>query len=502
MKIVKEAKTFNQVDTELLIVGVQKNCDHIKGWNNFVSFYGENVEEWIRSGDIGTERKKMTKIPYTGSNAKIKRVLFVGLGDTKTLTENELRETFGLVGKQLRALKANEFTIWLESFTASPIDEQTIAFLFAEGAGLGFYQVPHYKTTSNEVDVYMDAVHFVTDGDIDEIAASYEVGKIYADAVNEARSLVNLPPNLLTAKDLANYAEQLAKQYDFEIEILNKEDLEELGMGGILSVNKGSTEEPRLITIKYQATEKWEDVVGLVGKGVTYDTGGYSIKSKTGMVGMKGDMGGAATVLGAMKIIGELRPNKNVVAVIGSTDNMISGDAFKPDDVITTYSGKTVEVLNTDAEGRLVLADAVTYAKQQGANYLIDIATLTGGVITALGYDKTGALTNNEAFFDSFIEASIETGEFVWGMPLTERDKKRIRKSDIADLNNSPGSDGHMIFAGGFVGEFVGDTPWIHLDIAGTSDTTSAYDLGPKGGTGVMVRTLATFIERLGEQLN
>lgn len=502
MKIVKEAKTFNQVDTELLIVGVQKNCDHIKGWNDFVSFYGENVEEWIRSGDIGTERKKMTKIPYTGLNTKIKRVLFVGLGDTKTLTENELRETFGLVGKQLRALKANEFTIWLESFTASPIDEQTIAFLFAEGAGLGFYQVPHYKTTSNEVDVYMDAVHFVTDGDIDEIAASYEVGKIYADAVNEARSLVNLPPNLLTAKDLANYAEQLAKQYDFEIEILNKEDLEELGMGGILSVNKGSTEEPRLITIKYQATEKWEDVVGLVGKGVTYDTGGYSIKSKTGMVGMKGDMGGAAAVLGAMKIIGELRPNKNVVAVIGSTDNMISGDAFKPDDVITTYSGKTVEVLNTDAEGRLVLADAVTYAKQQGANYLIDIATLTGGVITALGYDKTGALTNNEAFFDSFIEASIETGEFVWGMPLTERDKKRIRKSDIADLNNSPGSDGHMIFAGGFVGEFVGDTPWIHLDIAGTSDTTSAYDLGPKGGTGVMVRTLATFIERLGEQLN
>ncbi|RTQ88601.1 leucyl aminopeptidase [Lysinibacillus telephonicus] len=502
MKIVKEAKTFNQVDTELLIVGVQKNCDHIKGWNNFISFYGENVEEWIRSGDISTERKKMTKIPYTGLNQKIKRVLFVGLGDTKTLTENELRETFGLVGKQLRALKTNNFTIWLESFTASPIDEQTIAFLFAEGAGLGFYQVPHYKTTSNEVDVYMDEVHFVTDGDIDEIAASYEVGKIYADAVNEARSLVNLPPNLLTATDLANYAEQLAKQYDFEIEILNKADLEELGMGGILSVNKGSTEEPRLITIKYQATEKWEDVVGLVGKGVTYDTGGYSIKSKTGMVGMKGDMGGAAAVLGAMKIIGELRPNKNVVAVIGSTDNMISGDAFKPDDVITTYSGKTVEVLNTDAEGRLVLADAVTYAKQQGANYLIDVATLTGGVITALGYDKTGSLTNNEAFFDSFIEASIETGEFVWGMPLTERDKKRIRKSDIADLNNSPGSDGHMIFAGGFVGEFVGDTPWIHLDIAGTSDASSPYDLGPKGGTGVMVRTLATFIERLGEQLN
>lgn len=502
MKIVKEPKTFNQVDTELLIVGVQKNCDHITGWSDFVSFYGEIVEEWIRSGDINTERKKMTKIPYTGSNKNIKRVLFVGLGDTKTLTENELRETFGLVGKQLRALKASKVSIWLESFTASPIDEETIAFLFAEGAGLGFYQVPNYKTTSNEVDTYLDEVHFVTSADIDEIVASYKVGKVYADAVNEARSLVNLPPNLLTATDLANYAQQLAKQYDFEIEILNKADLEELGMGGILSVNQGSTEEPRLITIKYQATEQWEDVVGLVGKGVTYDTGGYSIKPKTGMVGMKGDMGGAAAVLGTMKIIGESRPNKNVVAVIGSTDNMISGNAFKPDDVITTYSGKTVEVLNTDAEGRLVLADAVTYAKQQGANYLIDVATLTGGVITALGFDKTGSLTNNEAFFDAFIEASIEAGEFIWGMPLTERDKKRIRKSDIADLNNSPGSDGHMIFAGGFVGEFVGDTPWIHLDIAGTSDAATPYDLGPKGGTGVMVRTLATFIERLGEEIN
>ena len=500
MIINKHPKTFDTVETELLIVGVQKNCDHIEGWNDFITFYGSQVEEWIRTGDIDTNRKKVTKIPYSGSNHKLKRILFVGLGETKTLTENDLRETFGLVGKELRNLKANDCTIWLESFTANPIDEQSIAYLFAEGVNLGFYQIPHYKTSSNAADVYLDSVHFVSTGDMDELAASFKVGQIFADAVNEARNLVNLPPNILTATELANYAEKLAKQYDFDIEILTKQELEELGMGGILSVNKGSVEEPRLITIKYQATEKWEDVIGLVGKGVTYDTGGYSIKPKTGMVGMKGDMGGAAAVLGAMKIIGETRPNKNVVAVIGSTDNMISGEAFKPDDVITMYSGKTVEVLNTDAEGRLVLADAVTYAKQQGADYLIDVATLTGGVITALGYDKTGALTNNQEFFDRFIEASVETGEFVWGMPLTEKDKKRIRKSDVADLNNSPGSDGHMIFGGGFVGEFVGNTPWIHLDIAGTSDASSPYDLGPKGGTGVMVRTLATFIERLDEE--
>lgn len=276
--------------------------------------------------------------------------------------------------------------------------------------------------------------------------------------------------------------------------------MEELGMGAILSVNKGSVQEPRMITLKYKAKDTWEDVIGLVGKGVTYDTGGYSLKPRESMVGMKGDMGGAAAVLGAMKIIGETRPNKNVMAVVGATDNMVSGEALKPDDVITTLSGKTVEVLNTDAEGRLVLADAVTYAKQQGANYLIDVATLTGGVIVALGKDKTGALTNNEAFFEEFMEATVDTNEFVWRLPLTESDKKRIRNSELADLNNSPGRDGHMIFGGGFIGEFAEDTPWIHLDIAGTSDAGAAYDLGPKGGTGVMVRTLASFIEQLAEE--
>lgn len=496
MKLETENKTFASATVETIIIGVQKHREQMKNWSAFSGFFGSTLDAWIRSGEISSERKKLMKFPITTANETIKRVLFVGLGEGKTLTEEDLREAFGLVGKELKALKINNYGIWLESFVTPTIEEANVAFLAAEGIGLGFYTVPNYKTSSNEPDKYLDRVEFITDANGEELAASFEVGSIYAQAVNEARSLVNLPPNMLTATDLANYAVDLAKQYDFEVEILNKAQLEELGMGGILSVNQGSSEEPRMITLKYQAKDNWEDVVGFVGKGVTYDTGGYSLKPRESMVGMKGDMGGAAAVLGAMKIIGETRPNRNVVAVIGSTDNMVSGTAFKPDDVITTYSGKTVEVLNTDAEGRLVLADAVTYAKQQGANYLIDVATLTGGVIVALGMDKTGALTNNEEFFESFMEATVETGEFVWRLPLTEKDKKRIRKSDIADLNNSPGRDGHMIFGGGFVGEFAGDTPWIHLDIAGTSDATAPHDLGPKGGTGVMVRTLAAFVEQ------
>ena len=502
MHIVKEAKTFETISTELIVVGVTKHREQMQTWASFSSFYGESLETWINAGDVSTALKKLTKLPFVKDHASLKRILFVGLDERKNLTEGDLRAAFGLVGKELRALKVKEYSIWLESFTTESITVADVAFLAGEGIGLGYYSIPHYKTTSNEVDKRIDAVHLVTAAeDLDVVVASFEVGVIYADAVNEARSLINLPPNLLTATDLAHYAESLAANYNFEIEILEKAQLEELGMGGILSVNQGSYEEPRLITLKYKATDDFEEPIGLIGKGVTYDTGGYSLKPRDGMVGMKGDMGGAAAVLGAMKIIGELRPTKNVVAVIGSTDNMVSERAFKPDDVITTYSGKTVEVLNTDAEGRLVLADATTYAKQQGATALIDVATLTGGVITALGMDKTGALSNDDAFFSAFMEAAKETDEFVWRMPLTENDKKRIRKSDVADLNNSPGRDGHMIFGGGFVGEFAGDTPWIHLDIAGTSDAAAVHDLGPKGGTGVMVRTLANFVQRLGEEL-
>jgi leucyl aminopeptidase len=322
------------------------------------------------------------------------------------------------------------------------------------------------------------------------------VGYAFGKGTNSARTLVNTPGNLLTATDLANYAKDLAVKYNFEAEILEKDEIEKLGMGALLAVNKGSEEPPKMIVLKYQGKEQWTDVIGLVGKGITFDTGGYSIKTKQGIVGMKTDMGGAAAVLGAMEIIGELKPEQNVVAVIPSTDNMISGGAFKPDDVITSMSGKTIEVLNTDAEGRLVLADAVTYAKHHGADYLVDVATLTGGVITALGLHTTGAMTNHEGLYEQVLEASMESGEPIWQLPLFEIEKERVRNSKVADLNNSPGSEGHAIMGGAFIGEFAEGTPWVHLDIAGTATTSKDHNLGPAGATGVMSRTLAVFVER------
>lgn len=495
--ITLEAAPQLKKEVDVLVVGVPDHPENVEGWQAFAESFHPQLTDWIKTKDVKQERNQLTKFPAF-QKENYARVYFIGVGRQKDLQENDLRELFAVIGKALRKDRMRSVAVWTAPFTNDALTCEDVGFLAAEGIVLGGYQYEGFKTSSNEIDVELESLVILTEADAQEVKAAAEVGLIHAHAVNEARTLVNMPPNLLTASKLADYARELAENYDLEVEILGKAEIEELGMGAFLAVNQGSEEEPQLIVLKYQATDQWEEVIGLVGKGITYDTGGYSLKPRDGMVGMKGDMGGAAAVLGAMRIIGETRPKQNVIAVIASTDNMISGRAFKPDDVITSLSGKTIEVLNTDAEGRLVLADAVTYAKQSGADYVIDVATLTGGVIVALGHDKTGTLSNNDEFYKQFEEAAQETGEFVWRLPLTESDKKRIRKSDIADLNNSPGRDGHMIFGGGFVGEFAEDTPWIHLDIAGTSDASSAHSLGPKGGTGVMVRTLATLVERLG----
>ncbi|RFB15108.1 leucyl aminopeptidase [Bacillus sp. HNG] len=451
----------------------------------------------LKEGDISTKQSIVSKV-HTLGKAPIKRVYFLGLGKEDDQSFESLREAFGKAVKAIDEAKIESFAVELDSFVTEKLEVHDVAHAFGEAIALSTYKFADYKQKSNEPEKKIEDVVVYTKDEVDEVEASLKVGFTYGQGTNSARTLVNLPGNMLTATDLANYATELGMKYGFEVEILEKEEMEKLGMGALLAVNKGSVEPPKMIVLKYQGTDNWEDVIGLVGKGITFDTGGYSIKPKDGIVGMKSDMGGAAAVLGAMEIIGELKPEKNVVAVIPSTDNMISGDAFKPDDVVTSMNGKTIEILNTDAEGRLALADGITYAKFHGASYLVDVATLTGGVIVALGNDITGAMTNNEAFFEEVLESSLEAGEPIWRLPITENHKKRVRESQVADLNNSPGRDGHAIFAGTFLGEFAESTPWVHLDIAGTATTTSAHDLGPAGATGVMVRTLATLVERFG----
>ncbi|MFD2444477.1 leucyl aminopeptidase [Bacillus sp. CGMCC 1.16607] len=454
-----------------------------------------HLTQLVKSGDISAKKKAISKV-HTFGKIGAKRLFFVGLGKESELNFDSLKESFGKAFKAVQTNKLQEVSVLLESFKTENLDENDVAHALSEAFGLATYQFKGYKQKSNEPEKKVEHIHVLGGVDQEAIEASLTVGYTYGKATNNARELVNLPGNMLTATDLANYAKTLGEKYDFEVEILEKEEMEKLGMGALLAVNQGSVEPPKMIVLKYQGKETWEDVIALVGKGITFDTGGYSLKPKDGIVGMKSDMGGAAAVLGAMEIIGELKPEQNVVMVIPSTDNMVSGDAFKPDDVITAMNGKTIEVLNTDAEGRLALADAVTYAKQHGANYIVDVATLTGGVIVALGMDTTGALTNNEELFEQVLESAVEAGEQMWRLPIFEKDKERVRGSKIADLNNSPGRDGHAIMGAAFIGEFAEDTPWVHLDIAGTATTRSEHDLGPAGATGVMTRTLALFVER------
>lgn len=460
------------------------------------AFQGQ-LTELVKSGVISAKRKALTTI-HSFNQIGARTLYIVGLGKENEFTYDVLRQAFGKTFQTIRNAHVADAAVYLDSFLSETMDASSVAQLLSETFALATYQFEGYKEKPNEPEKKVEQVTVCYEAeasDRDTISRALVVGDIRGRAVNETRTLVQLPGNLLTATDIANYAVELTKKHHFEIEILEKEEMESLGMGAMLAVNQGSAEPPKMIVLKHRGKSDWNDVIGLVGKGVTFDTGGYSIKPKNGIVGMKTDMAGAAAVLGAMDIIGSLKMEQNVVAVIPATDNMISGAALKPDDVITSLSGKTIEVLNTDAEGRLVLADAMTYAKHHGADYLVDVATLTGGVIVALGTETTGALTNNEALYEQVLHASQRTGEQIWQLPLFENDKRRIRSSKIADLNNSPGREGHAIMGGAFVGEFAGETPWVHLDIAGTATTDSPTDLGDSGATGVMTRTLALFVE-------
>lgn len=479
---------------ETLVIGLFQKSQLTGTTKQLDELLNGQITGLLKDGDISSKRGNISKL-FTPGMPAMKRIYFVGLGREADYAYQDLIDVFSHVFRLLQKDKNGQsVTIVLDSFLSMKVNGCDAAHALSETFLRSTYVIQDYKHKSNEPDKPIENVFVQTNLDLNEIQASLEAGSVYGKGANSARTLVNLPGNLLTAADLADYAVDLAKKYQFDYEVLDKKELEELGMGGLLAVNQGSNEPPKMIVLKYQGKETWEDVIGLVGKGITFDTGGYSLKPKDGIVGMKSDMGGAAAVLGAMEIIGELKPEQNVVAVIPSTDNMISSSAMKPDDVIVTLSGKTVEILNTDAEGRLVLADGITYAKQHGASVLIDVATLTGGVIVALGTEMTGAMTNHHALFQQIASASEECGEPIWQLPITEKDKKRVKNSLMADLNNSPGREGHAIMAGTFIGEFAEETPWVHLDIAGTATTKSGSALGPKGGTGVMARTLASFV--------
>lgn len=446
----------------------------------------------------GSENQLFT-IPVKQGNAAATLVL-VGTGE-HPMSVDELRNLAAKAAKASLQVSADEVVFAMPSSLVSysdTLDISRVAHALTEGFILGAYRKKNYKqkqkayTGPGKLIFHQEKI---TDPDFQkEWEKGIMLGQAFAAGTLYARDLTNLPGNMLVPEDLAKAAEHLAEKYGLEYSILDEKELENKGMGGILSVGKGSIHPPRMIVIKYQGKENWDgDIVGLVGKGITFDTGGISLKPRVGMEEMISDMGGAATVLGALQTLCILRPKQNVLIVIPTAENMPSGGAFKPGDVITTLSGRTVEILNTDAEGRVVLADGMTYAKDLGATRLIDVATLTGAVLSALGDVATGAVSNDETFLNRFISASRRTGEKVWPLPAYPEFQDMLR-SDVADLRNSTGRNAASSTAGLFIGTFADGMPWIHLDIAGTAYLTKERGINPKGATGVMVRTIVEWI--------
>src|SRR5690554_2821693 len=434
------------------------------------------------------KRKSLTKFGeivkfYPLDEFNTDKFILIGL-NKKEYNLRDIQKIASKIGSNIDS----DTIIHLDSFSCLNDDMNLLGEKFVETIELVNYKFNDYKSNKKNrknFDIYVYSK--------EDISKSIDWGFINADSTNHARNLGNEPRNKMTPSTLAKYARNLAKELNIKYKIYNKSEIESLRMGAFLAVNQGSKEEAKLIHLQYRNSDK-KEITTLVGKGLTYDSGGYSLKPKNGMAGMKGDMGGAASVLGAIENISRKKLKVNVDVVIATTENLINSDAIVPDDIVTTMSGKTIEILNTDAEGRLTLVDAVTFARKNNATQIIDVATLTGGVVTALGTEITGAFTNNKELLEKVKKASVKTGEEIWELPI-DQFRERCKKSDVADYNNSPGRDGHASFGAALIGEFAEDTPWVHLDIAGTSGKRSKYLLGPEGATGVMVRTLAKIFE-------
>jgi leucyl aminopeptidase len=413
------------------------------------------------------------------------RVLVAGLGKRADLDAERLRIAAALVAKEAGKLRAASL-----AWVLPDADEQdALVEGIVTGTILGAYSFDQFKSVDSE-DPEPPALDSLTLRGPEGVAETAEIARVCAEAQNHARDLQSLPSNVATPSYLARRAREIASAYPaVSVDVLGREQIAEKKMGGLVAVSQGGPEEPKLIVLRYEKGGSGE-TLGFVGKGVTFDTGGISLKTPGGMHEMKMDMSGAAAVLGAVRAIAELDLAVNLIAVIPSTENMPSGTAIKPGDIITQYNGKTVEVNNTDAEGRLILADALAYAIEQGADRVVDIATLTGAVMIALGSTYAAVISNDDALAGEVEEVGRETGELVWRLPL-HPEYTALMKGTVADLTNAAAKrKAGTISAAGFLEEFVGDTPWAHLDIAGTAwDVGRPYTGNDASGFGVRLLT-------------
>ncbi len=476
--------SFEQVEADAVVVMAFEKED---GWAMAANaLTGGWIEDLYRSE--GFKGKLLeSALLHRPSGLKSGKLLVVGGGKPESFSSAELRKCAGAALRLLKPKGARHIAMAL----APGFDAEDFISAAVEGAVLGDYEPDRYKTEAKEDKKVVERFSLVVpQADTSREQAAW-VGRIVAESQNFTRDLVSEPANRLTPSLLAERARQMAVDQGLECEVLTRDQMAQLGMGAVLGVAMGSDEPPTLIVVHYRPGSPSSSSMhlGLVGKGVTFDSGGISIKPSENMDKMKYDMAGGAAVLGAMRAIAQLRPSVPVTAVIPAVENMPGGRAQRPGDIVTTLSGKTVEVLNTDAEGRLILADAITYAKRLGCTHLADAATLTGAVVVALGNVNVGVFSNDDALLAQVLAAAEAEGEKMWRMPLDE-DYKEVLKSAFADLPNVGNRWGGAITAAMFLKEFVESTPWVHFDIAGTAWLEEPKPFLAKGATGVPLRTL------------
>jgi leucyl aminopeptidase len=478
-----------EVETECLAVVVLDHGSKDKAEVSVQASDGavkDATVEVLGSGEV-TGKTFETTLLHHPAKLKAKRLLLLGGGKSKSFTASELRK---LAGAAVRHLKPKGIRS-LAFLAPESVESSEAVKAIVEGAFVGNFDPDTYK--SDRKDQKMDSVTVVTRGDQAKLQKAMDEARIIGESQNFTRDLVNEPSNRMTPTILAERARKMAQEVGLKAEVYGADKLKELKMGAFWGVAQGSDEPPALIVLRYEPVDApATPVLGLVGKGVTFDTGGISIKPADGMEKMKYDMAGAAAMIGAMRAIALLKPKTRVTAIICATENMPSGKAQKPGDIQIAMSGKSIEIINTDAEGRLVLADGLCYARQLGCTHLIDAATLTGAVVVALGYVNAGVFANDEKMYERFNRATDEAGEKFWRLPLDDEYKDNIR-SNIADIVNSGGRWGGAVNAAMFLKEFAEDTPWLHLDIAGTAWMEENKPWIAKGPSGIAVRSLVEF---------
>ncbi len=496
MQIHLELKPFTSLETDALVTYVFDDNDGPQGRAaELDQATGGSLARLNKSGEL-TGKSLETTLIHSPAGLKAARLLLIGAGKREQVNAATLRKIAGVALRYLKSRSVHNFIFALREGGATEVNAQAIT----EGFLTADFETDKYKTDRKK-DKFIDAASIAGYTDAEKSAAEKGIarGRIIGEAQNFARDLVNEPSNKLTPIILAEKAEAMAKEAGLKIEVLDEKKIADLKMGALLSVAQGSVEPPRMIVITYTPAnpKPGAPVIGLVGKAVTFDTGGISIKPADGMEKMKYDMAGGATMIAIMRALAALKPNVKVICVVPATENMPGGKAQKPGDIQTAMSGKTIEVLNTDAEGRLILADGVHYAKQLGATHLVDAATLTGAIVVALANVNVGVFGSDQAWTDKLLASAKEAGEKMWQLPMDDEYREFI-KGSFADIQNiGSGKGGGSITGAWFIREFAGDTPWIHLDIAGTAWNDDTKPWLAKGPTGVALRTLVQLITSL-----